>query len=124
MHLDDIKNLLPPVLRDSKLPWVPDSEEQAPAIRDNDGWTASLGHLKFQLDVYWDSVYRFEGPSDEPVWFNLRLHNTAIDKELGYWEFPRLDIAAYVAETLHQERLDAVISSVNKQLQDAHDQAA
>ena len=124
MHLHDDKTCLPPVLRSSKLPWEPISDDQAPAIRDDDGWTAYVGHLKFSLDVYWDTMNRDNGPSDEPVDFQLRLHNTATDKELGYWELPRLDIAVHVAQALLEERLQAAMTTINKQLQDAHDRAA
>lgn len=124
MHLHDDKTCLPPVLRESKLPWKPLYDDQAPAIRDNDGWVAQLGFLRFTLDVYWDTVNRDDGPSNAPIDFQLRLHNTATDKDLGFWEFPRLDIAVHVAQTLHQERFEAVITSINKQLQDAHDRAA
>ena len=124
MYLDHDQNLLPPVLRESKLPWNPDYDDQAPAIRDGDSWTAYVGHLKFSLDVYWDTMGRDDGPSSEPVDFQLRLYNTATGNDLGYWEFPRLDIAVHVAQALHQERFEAVTTSINKQLQDAHERAA
>lgn len=124
MHLDDDKTCLPLPLRNSNLPWRPDDEDQAAAPRDGDGWSCILGHLRFRLDVYWDSVYRdYETPgapppSKNPPDFQLRLDNTVTEKELGYWTFPRLDIAVHVAQTLHQERLDALLTSVSKELHD------
>ena len=127
MHLFDDKTLLPACLRDSNLPWKADCDDQAPAPADGDSWTCRLGLLRFDLSVYWDSVYRdldepgAPPPSGIAPSFNLRLKNAALDKELGYWDFPRLDTAAAVAQTLHQQRLDDLLTSVRK---DLHDVAA
>ena len=111
MSLHDEKTLLPTVLRESYLPWTPLHDDQAPAPRDADGWTVMLGHLRFRLDVNWDDIYWEEGdppPPDLKPEFELQLSNTINDQELGSWTFPSLDVAVYVAETLHQTRVQDI----------------
>ena len=52
MYLQDVSNHLPPLLRDSKLPWNPDSDDQAAAPRDSDGWYAQIGDFRLTLAAF------------------------------------------------------------------------
>lgn len=118
----DEKTPLPTPLRESSLHWTPLHDDQAPAPRDNDGWTSTLGYLQFRLDVDWDDIYWEPGtppPPDLKPEFQLRLQNTISDCELGSWTFPSLEIAVHVAQTLYQTRLDDLLNYLDAYLHDA-----
>jgi hypothetical protein len=117
MHLHDVSNSLPRVLRDSNLPWVPDHEGQAAAPTDDDGWSLTFGYLRFRLSVDWDWLFTKEGPPGLPD-FNLFLENLMTGKELGSWTFQKLEIAVAVAETLHDERINNLCNRLKEQLHD------
>jgi len=116
MTLEDPKTHLPPALRDSKLPWQPLFDDQAPCPRCGDSWTAHLGLLRFDLHVDWDSWRRQDGPSNEPPAWQLRLVNTHLDRETSSWELPSLETAAHVARSVHQLLLQELVTEARHAL--------
>jgi hypothetical protein len=108
MTLENPETHLPDVLRDSKLPWLPDDPLQARAPGPHDGWTATLGALQLRLMV--------ETWEEEPSSFELRLVNTVSDREISCWTLPSLPDAALVAHSVLQMRLDDLLLHVRRRL--------
>ena len=102
---------LPDVLRDSKLPWKPRHPDQAKTPGPDDSWTADLHSLEFRLQVnIWE---------DEAPMYELRLVNTAVDREVSSWELPSLLEAAVSADSLLRTRLDSLLLQARRRLHDA-----
>lgn len=80
------RDLLPPSLRDSNLPWTARHDDQAPAPRLHDGWAARVGHLLLVLEVE-------DGPS-----FSLALSRPPV--ELASLEFDDLQSASTCADAI------------------------
>lgn len=111
--------LLPDVLRSSWLPWHPDFDDQAPAPRDGDSWTATLGSLELRLCV---SVWLpdHDDPLEETsTTVELRLWNLLTNRELSSWHLESLREASTSAEALLRTRLDDLLTEARRRLQHA-----
>jgi hypothetical protein len=108
MHLPDVSNSLPPLLRGSNLPWKPVGDHQAPAPRGDDGWRAQIGYFELELDAN-DYSWCSTNPNPGSLTFELRLIHTLFDRERSSWSFDSLQDAVTAAETSHQLLLDALL---------------
>lgn len=95
---------LPNSLRDSKLPWKPLLDDQAAAPRDGDGWTATLGDLRLELELESDPL--------EPGPPSLSLRLVAHRREVRRWSPSSLTEAAYTSEALVDLLLEQLRSNV------------
>jgi len=114
MQLQDVSNHLPPLLRASKLPWIPDWEDQAAVPRDGDGWKAQIGDLRLSLDVF-DFEWSSDNPNPSSMTYQLRLINTLFDSQRGQWVYDSLQDALTGAEMAYSMTQSALLL----ELQDA-----
>jgi hypothetical protein len=108
MHLLDVSNHLPPLLRASKLPWKPDLDDQAAAPRDGDGWRAQVGDFCFTLDAH-DFSWCTKNPNLGSLTFQLRLIHTLFERERNSWTYNSLQDALTGAEMAHSMLLDTLL---------------
>jgi len=115
MHLQDVSNHFPARLRDSKLPWNPDSGSQAAAPRDCDGWYTQIGDFRLTLAVF-DFEWCSNNPNPGSLTFELRLINTLFEQERNSWTYNSLQDAITGAEMAYEMLQDALFL----ELQDAY----
>ena len=115
MYLQDVQNHLPAPLRDSKLPWKPDSEDQAAVPRNEDGWKAQIGDFRFTLDAQ-DFSWCATNPNPGSLTFQLHLIHSLFDRERNSWTYNNLQDALTGAEMAYSMLQDALLL----ELQDAY----
>ena len=108
MHLQDVSNYLPALLRASNLPWNPHFEDQAAAPRDGDGWFAELGGFRLSLDAN-DYSWCSSNSHPDSLTFELRLHHTLFNREQNSWTYNSLQDASTGAEMAYQMLQDALL---------------
>jgi len=108
MHLQDVSNSLPALLRASNLPWKPVWDHQAPAPRGDDAWRAQIGHFELELDAN-DYSWCSANPNPGSLTFELRLIHTLFDRERSSWTFNNLQDATTCAETAYRMLQDALL---------------
>ena len=89
--LPELQNLLPKVLRDSKLPWEPLCDSQAPVPRDWDGWRCLQGPLRLELDAF-DFSWCSKNPNPGSITYTLRLIYSPLDQELRFQHSSSLEV--------------------------------
>jgi len=117
MHLQDVSNHLPTVLRDSNLPWTPLSDDQARAPRDGDDWWAQIGDFRLELSAN-DYSWLSKNPNPGALTFELRLKHTLFDRERGSWTYSKLQDAAVGAEMAISMLKDALLLELQDVLKD------
>lgn len=110
MHLLEPESHLPRPLRDSKLPWKPLLDDQAAVPRDGDGWTATLGDVRLELELESDPLELAEGGRPGPCSPSLRL--VVHRREVRRWSPANLASAAQTAEALVELLLEQLASSL------------
>ena len=108
MQLQDVSNHLPALLRDSKLPWNPDWDDQAAAPRDGDGWRAQIGGFRLTLDAQ-DFAWCTENPNPGSLTYQLRLIHDLFDRERSSWTYDSLQDALTGAEMAYAMLQDALL---------------
>ena len=99
---------LPVALRNSRLPWTPDLEQQAPAPAPNDSWAALVGTLEWSIITHLDH--------EEPPSFLLGLRDIANEEDFQhvFQAYPSILLAVTAAEAHHDlllEQLRRAITS-------------
>ena len=93
---------LPAPLRDSKLPWEPDHEDQSGAPAPQDSWRAVVGSLEWSLIVCGGSS----------TTFLLSLRALPQDEPHATWDLPHVRDAAVVADAVHELLLSQVVKAI------------
>lgn len=103
---------LPQVLRDSKLPWKPRFEDQAPAPRPDDAWTAHFGGLCLELETR--SPAFMCGPNDPPLTLYLHYPNPSQSQT---WNPSSIPAAVQMAEALVDVLFQQLRTTLTQKLQ-------
>lgn len=119
MFPENPENHLPTPLRESKLPWKPWMDDQARAPRPGDGWSASLGGLRLELEL--DEPLEFsdgEVREGTPAW-SLALYDPH-GRQVRSWTPPDLRSASLVADAL----VDLLLEQLRHEAQEGLRRAA
>lgn len=109
-----VDDLLPPVLRLSKLPWKPDHDDQTPVVRDDDSWHALVGTLEWSLVAHRDAP-------EHPLCFLLALRDIVRDEDcqLMLKTLPSLETASAHAEGAHDLMLEQLLLDLKPKISPA-----